>query len=157
LPGDPYHIPRPRVWFKKAMRDAILEGRKTATSRNHRISRRAASSVLAVCGSRFKAVPFAVLRITAVEEMKPSEIFGQHYREEGFNSSEKMVDFADKERLHWDERVPMFFHRFEVIQKLTEEEIHEIMYPWGDGKDLYGRPLATAGSIDNPTSGDDPP
>ena len=105
-----------RVWFKREMKEAILAGRKTATSRTHPLP---LGEVLAVCGSRFKAVPFAILKITDRLPMRVEDTIALFYREEGFDSPEAMGAFADIERLPLiDAKNPVFFHRFQVSELL---------------------------------------
>lgn len=101
-----------RVWFKKEMKEAILKGEKTATSRPHPLP---LEKVQAVSGSRYKAKVFAILDIWERVATKPSHVIGHLYREEGFSSPENMVDFMFKENLHWDEREPLYFHRFKLV------------------------------------------
>lgn len=102
-----------RVWFKKAMREAILTKKKTATSRTHPLP---LGKVQAVSGSRYNAKAFAILDVWERVETKPSHVIGRLYSEEGFNSANEMVDFMFKENLRWNERLPLFFHRFKLIE-----------------------------------------
>ena len=109
-----------RVWFKREMKEAILAGRKRATSRTHPIP---LGEILAVSGSRFNAVPFAILKITDRLPMRVEDIICSFYREEGFNSPEEMGAFADREHLPLiDAKNPIFFHRFVVVKKLIEPQ-----------------------------------
>jgi hypothetical protein len=107
-----------RVWFKREMKEAILAGRKTATSRTHPLP---LGEVLAVSGSRFKAIPFAILNITDRLPMRVADIINSFYQEEGFDSPEAMGAFADRERLPIImAKDPVFFHRFVVVKKLIK-------------------------------------
>jgi len=109
-----------RVWFKREMKEAILAGRKTATTRTHPL---ALGECLAVSGSRFKTVPFAVIKITDRFPARVEDIINSFYREEGFSSPEEMGAFADRERLPLiDAKNPVFFHRFVVVKKLIESQ-----------------------------------
>lgn len=108
-----------RVWFKREMKEAILAGRKTATTRTHPL---ALDECLAVSGSRFKAVPFAIIKITDRFPARVEDVINSFYKEEGFNSPEAMGAFADRERLPViDAKNPVFFHRFEVVRILVAD------------------------------------
>jgi hypothetical protein len=85
-----------RVWFKREMREAILAGRKTATTRTRPLP---LGEVLAVSGSRFKAVPFAIIKIVDRIPTTVENVIACFYAEEGFESPEAMGAFLDKERL----------------------------------------------------------
>jgi hypothetical protein len=106
-----------RIWFKKEMKTAILEGRKTATTRDHPIP---LTQVLAVSGSRFKAQPFAILQIEDRLPIVKDAVFRLFYREEGFNSTEEMQNFAKKEGLLKTDG-QLFYHTFSVVMRLLEE------------------------------------
>jgi hypothetical protein len=103
-----------RVWFKREMREAILAGRKTATTRTHALP---LGEVLAVSGPRFKAVPFAVIEILDRIRTTVENVIAEFYREEGFDSPEAMGAFLEKERLPLlDAQNPVFFHRFKLLR-----------------------------------------
>ena len=105
-----------RVWFKRQMKDATLAGRKTATTRTHPLL---LGEVLAVSGSRFKAVPFAVIEILTRSQTTVENVIAQFYREDGFDSPEAMRAFAKKERLLINKETAVFFHRFKVVKELA--------------------------------------
>jgi len=107
-----------RVWFKKEMKEAILKEIKTATTRNHPIP---LGQVVAVCGSRFKPEPFAILDIQIQIPTFKEHVIYYYYKEEGFKSPEEMIAFAKKEKLlQTDDFV--YFHRFKLIKKLEDGE-----------------------------------
>ena len=109
-----------RVWFKREMKEPILAGRKTATTRAHPLP---LGEVLAVSGSRFNAVPFAIIKITDRIPARVEDVINSFYREEGFDSPEAMGAFADAKRLPViNAKNPVFFHRFEVVRILVAEE-----------------------------------
>ena len=110
-----------RIWFKKEMKNAILEGRKTATTRDHPIP---LTQVLAVSGSRFKPQPFAILQIEDRIPTTKDIVFRMFYREEGFNSSEEMQAFAKKEKL-LETNEQVFYHTFIVLKKLLGDAFPE--------------------------------
>ena len=103
-----------RVWFKKEMRQAILNGKKVSTTRDHPIP---LEQVLAVSGSRFKAEPFAVLSIQDRIPTTIENVIRMFYTEEGFTSPEEMVAYAKKNKLlQTEDRV--WFHRFKIVEIL---------------------------------------
>ena len=106
-----------RVWFKKEMREAILEGKKIATTRDHVLP---LEEVLAVSGSRFKAEPFAILRVHTRLPMQKENVIQMFFEEEGFNSSEEMIAYAKKNRL-LETNDTVYFHKFDLIKKLKEK------------------------------------
>jgi len=102
-----------RVWFKKEMRQAILDGKKVSTTRNHPIP---LGQVLAVSGSRFKAEPFAVLEILDRTPTTVSGVIRMFYEEEGFSSPQQMEAYAKKNKLlQTDSQV--WIHRFKIVEK----------------------------------------
>lgn len=106
-----------RVWFKREMKEAILAGRKTATTRDYPLT---LGKNLAVTGSFYKAAPFAVLKVTERFPTTLENVIAWFYREEGFDSPEAMGAFLDRERLPLlDAKNPVFFHRFQVIKVLS--------------------------------------
>jgi len=101
-----------RVWFKKEMRQAILDGKKVSTTRNHSIP---LGQVLAVSGSRFKAEPFAVLEILDRIPTTVSDVIRMFCKEEGFSSPEQMEAYAKKNKLlQTDSQV--WYHRFKILE-----------------------------------------
>jgi hypothetical protein len=101
-----------RVFFKKEMRQAILDGKKVSTTRDHPIP---LGRVLAVSGSRFKAEPFAVLEIQDRIPTKIADVTQLFYREEGFTSPEEMAVYAEKNKLlQTDNQV--WYHRFKITE-----------------------------------------
>ena len=105
-----------RLWFKKEMKYAILKGQKTATTRDHPIS---LGQVIAVCGSRFKPEPFAILEIQGRLPIRKDSVIHMFYREEGFSSSEEMEAFAKKEKLLQTNDV-VYFHKFKLVGLLGQ-------------------------------------
>jgi len=105
-----------RVWFKKEMRDAILEGRKTSTTRNHPLPLQP-EKLLAVSGSRFKAVPFAVLEVHTRIPMTVQNVFEMFYKEEGFESVAEMYLYSKKNKLLQNGGT-VYFHRFKIVEKV---------------------------------------
>jgi len=102
-----------RVWFKKEMREAILTGRKTATTRDHPLP---LEKVQAVGGSRYKAQVFAILEITDRLPVIWRDVIRMFYHEEGFSSSDEMQSYALKHGLTQNLKRPMFFHRFKLAE-----------------------------------------
>ncbi len=82
---------RPRIWFKQDMAKAILNGKKTSTTRDHE---RKPGVYLAVMGDYYHAIPFASIRIEGVEETTWAKVFEENWREEGFNSPGHMRDWC---------------------------------------------------------------
>ena len=103
-----------RVWFKKEMRQAILDGKKVSTTRDHPLP---LEKVLAVSGSRFKAEPFAVLEIVYQLRTKIATVVQTFYREEGFSSSEELLAYAKKNKLLQTDG-PVWYHRFKIVERL---------------------------------------
>ena len=102
------------VWFKQEMKQAILNGAKTATTRDHALPK---EQVLAVTGSRFHPEPFAILEITERFQTSVENVTRKFWREEGFQSQEGMVEFCKTNGLLQTEK-PVFFHKFKLIKKV---------------------------------------
>jgi hypothetical protein len=101
-----------RVFFKKEMRQAILEGKKVSTTRDHPIP---LGQVLAVSGSRFKAEPFAVLEILDRVPTTVRGVIRMFYEDEGFSSPQQMLAYAKKNKLlQTDGQV--WVHRFKIVE-----------------------------------------
>jgi hypothetical protein len=100
-----------RLWFKFEMRRAILDGKKTSTTREHPVS---LGEVLAVSGSRFYPKPFAVLEIRDRFPTTVQNVVTMFYKEEGFTSPEDMTDFLKRNKLLKND-VPVYFHVFKVV------------------------------------------
>ena len=98
----------PRIWFKEDMARAILNGKKTSTTRDHE---RKEGTYLAVMGSRFEARPFATIRIQRIEVTTWAEVFEQHWRTEGFNSPEHMRQWCKANGLA-ESTGHVFLHHF---------------------------------------------
>jgi len=105
-----------RVWFKVEMRDAILAGRKTATTRDHLLP---LGDVRAVTGSRYAATPFAILTIRDRLATTLASVVSRHYREEGFASPELMHGYALAHGLPHEMAAHVWFHRFQVKERLA--------------------------------------
>lgn len=103
-----------RVWFMKEMRDAILARKKTATTRYHPLK---LESYQAVCGSRFNAVPFAILKIESRIPTTWGNVVLQFYREEGFDTPGDMIRFGKAHRsIHDNPDDKVFYHVFSVTE-----------------------------------------
>lgn len=103
-----------RIWFKEEMKNAILNGNKTATTRDHQ---KALGEWEATTGSFDQAKPFAIINIT---ENSPNTWAHSlaHWKEEGFDSKEDMHRFAFETGLNRYSRAPvLYFHRFLVIRQ----------------------------------------
>lgn len=105
-----------RVWFKQEMKQLILEGRKTATSRPHPLP---TEQVQAVSGSRFKAKVFAILEITTRIPSTWRNIIRLFYDVEGFRSPEEMEAYGLKQGLVKNCDDPAFFHRFKLVEVVS--------------------------------------
>ena len=106
------------VWFKKEMQQAILEGKKTSTTRDHPLP---LTQVLAVSGSRFKPKPFAILEIEDRLPTTKDVVMRMFYKEAGFESPREMLEYAKKNKLlQTDGQV--FYHTFIVLKKLEVEQ-----------------------------------
>jgi len=106
------------LWFKKEMRQAILDGKKVSTTRDHPIH---LGQVQAVSGSRFKAEPFAVLEIDTRLPMRIPDVIRMFYKEEGFTSPEEMIVYAKKNKLLQND-VPVWYHRFKIVKTGADRE-----------------------------------
>lgn len=106
-----------RLWFKKEMKDAILRGDKRATTRNHKLKVR--GLYRAVSGQRFKAEPFAILKITSRREIEHlAKHCMAHFPQEGFNSGQEMIDFIRANLPNYIEnyeQAALYYHTFRVI------------------------------------------
>ena len=103
-----------RIWFKKEMKQAILDGEKVSTTRDHPIP---LEKILAVSGSRFKAEPFAVLEIQDRIPATVENVIRLFYKEEGFSSPEEMTVYAKKNKLLQTENY-VFYHKFKIVKLL---------------------------------------
>lgn len=100
-----------RIWFKEDMAKAILDGRKTSTTRDHD---RGVGEFVAVVGDYYHAKPFARIRVTAVEQTTWAKVFRENWREEGFNSPNHMSEWCEANGLaHATGTV--YLHRFVVV------------------------------------------
>lgn len=117
------------------MREAILAGRKVATSRPHPLP---LERVQAVSGSRFDAKVFAVLEIADRIPSTWRTIIRMFYREEGFGSPEEMQAYGVKQGLVKNLDDPAFFHRFKLVEavkvacaprKLSRREVSARRHP----------------------------
>lgn len=99
-----------RLWFKKKMRDAILLGVKTRTSRTHPLD--VGHEYLAVSGSRFKAQPFGVIKIESRFPTTLRKICEDLYQEEGFSSPKDAWMFVTKELPQYQTSEILYTHRF---------------------------------------------
>ena len=104
-----------RVWFKGEMKEAILAGKKTATTRSHALP---LGENQAVSGSRFKAEPFAILNVTDRFPTTLENVIRMFYREESFQSPDDMVRFLTKERLLLKTQGSVYFHRFVLVRAI---------------------------------------
>jgi len=102
------------IWFKKEMRQAILDGKKISTTRDHPIP---IGQVQAVSGSRFKAEPFAVLEIQDRVPTTVDNVIRMFYKEEGFSSPEEILAYAKKNKLLQTD-VLVWYHRFKIVKRL---------------------------------------
>jgi hypothetical protein len=106
-----------RTWFKKEMRQAILDGKKVSTTRDYPIP---IGQVEAVSGSRFKPEPFAILEIQDRIPTKVEDVIRMFYKEEGFNSPEEMVAYAKKNKLLQND-VRVWYHRFKIVEETNKK------------------------------------
>jgi hypothetical protein len=107
-----------RLWFKFEMRRAILDGKKTSTTREHPLF---FGEHLAVSGSRFHAKPFAVLEIRDRFPTTVQNVITMFYKEEGFTSPDDMRDFLKRNKLLTND-VPVYFHVFKVLKTLESPD-----------------------------------
>ncbi len=103
-----------RIWFKKEMKQAILDGKKVSTTRDHPIL---LGEIQAVSGSRFKPEPFAVLEIQDRIPTTVENVIRLFYKEEGFSSPEEMTAYAKKNKLLQTEN-NVFYHKFKIVKFL---------------------------------------
>lgn len=107
-----------RLWFKEEMRAAILQGTKTCTTRYHELKK--GQQYRAVSGSRFKAKPFAVIKILTSIPTNWGVVTGGFYMPEGFKSQFAMTKYLIKNdliRKDFDDLV--FSHSFEVVERIA--------------------------------------
>jgi len=102
------------VWFKKEMRQAILDGKKVSTTRDHPIP---LGKIQAVSGSRFKPERFAILDIQDRIPTSITDVIRLFYKEEGFTSPEEMILYCKKNKLLQND-VPVWYHRFKLVEKV---------------------------------------
>jgi hypothetical protein len=107
-----------RTWFKKEMRQAILDGKKVSTTRDHPIP---LGQVLAVSGSRFKPEPFAILLIQDRIPTTAGNVLHSFYKEEGFASSEEAIAYAKKNKL-LQKDCTVFYHRFKIVETIRHQQ-----------------------------------
>lgn len=103
-----------RIFFKDEMKAAILNGNKTATTRDHQ---KAHGEWEACTGSYYHAKPFAVINITE-NDLNTWAHSLEHWKDEGFDSLEDMHRFAYETGLNRYARVPaLYFHQFVVVRQ----------------------------------------
>lgn len=102
-----------RLWFKKEMRDAIVRGEKTSTSRKHPL--KVGETYTAVCGSRFNAYPFAHVKIDSIQLLPFGDVARLHWKEEGFKSEKDMQTWISA-HLPGYEGVELWYHEFHVLK-----------------------------------------
>lgn len=102
-----------RLWFKADMRDLVLAGKKTCTTRLHRLN--VGEVYDAVCGSRLNAKPFAKVKILTAWEASWPTITSERFREEGFASPQAMTEWCIKNGLTYHKTWSLFCHDFEVV------------------------------------------
>jgi hypothetical protein len=103
-----------RLWFKKEMKDAILLGKKTATTRIKPLN--VHERYQAVNGSRFKAQPFAVLEITSRREVHDLTYHCiNHFRQEGFSDSVEMGNYIHDNLPQYLTTRPLYYHTFKEV------------------------------------------
>lgn len=96
------------------MKEAILTGQKTATTRYRPLG--VGEKYQAVSGPPFKAEPFAVVEIQDRIPSTWKTVVEMFYKEEGFDSPEKMSKFLWERKLIYSLDDAVFFHRFKVIE-----------------------------------------
>lgn len=104
-----------RVWFTSEMRDLILAGKKSSTTRNHPLK---LEKYTAVSGSRFKAKPFAIIEIQGRIPTVWYRVYNMFYEEEGFVSPDAMYYFLVAKKLMGNHLDEVYYHRFKLIEKL---------------------------------------
>lgn len=116
LLGEP-DLPKRRFWFKREMAEAILEGRKTETTRDHQ---KGLGSWVAVTGSYYDATPFAVIKVVANPPTTWARQVGR-WREEGFTSRNDMAAWCKREGLDRYALAPaLWVHEFTLTRRLVE-------------------------------------
>lgn len=133
-----------RVWFKKEMREAVLTGRKTVTTRDHPLP---LTEVQAVSGSRYNANPFAILDIYMRYPITTERVIEFFYQEEGFNSPEEMREYCRKNRLLQNNFG--YFHKFNVKKNLSAKGLEVDKMPLCvdlcSGYGCFSQPFLDAG------------
>lgn len=100
-----------RLWFKKEMKKAILEGRKRATTRLKPLH--VGERFQAVSGSRYDAKPFAIIEITSRRKIDSLvEHCTKHYEAEGFQSSLDMAGYIRDNLPQYRKIRPLYYHTF---------------------------------------------
>lgn len=100
-----------RVWFKKEMRELILAGKKDGTTRTHPLK---LEEYTAVSGSRYAAVPFAIIKIVDCLPMTWEKIARLFHVQEGFETPAAYLDYVHKQKLLTDWNQEVFYHSFVV-------------------------------------------
>jgi hypothetical protein len=104
-----------RLWFKAAMKYAILQCHKSATTRINPL--KVGECYQAVSGSRFKAEPFAVLQITSRRKVEDLTYHcTNHFRQEGFSSPVAMGEYISKNLPEYVHTRPLYYHTFKEVQ-----------------------------------------
>lgn len=102
-----------RIWFKQLMAQAIKDGKKTSTTRDHPLK---LEQYQAMGGSRYKAKPFAKIEITEKIPLTWEAVMNMHHKEEGFETSLAMLIYLQANDLIKNFSSDMvFFHRFKVV------------------------------------------
>lgn len=97
--------------FTDEMRDAILQGRKTATSRTHRYGH---------AGDTLDS-PAGPIRLVEVRRATLAEVADSHHLEEGFATPEgfRTIWMRLHPRAGWQPEQLVWFHRFERVSEVT--------------------------------------
>jgi uncharacterized protein YqfB (UPF0267 family) len=109
-----------RIFFTKEMKEAVLSGRKTATTRDHQ----KALGIYDACTGSWRN-PKSVKKFAVIDIFENGQNTWKHsldcFAEEGFNSFEEMQTFAFKTGLAviYGKALAVYFHRFKVIQTVT--------------------------------------
>ena len=106
-----------RIWFKKQMAEAIIEGRKTSTTRDHPLK---LEQYQAVRGSRYNAKVFSKIEIQDRFPTYWEYVAELFFKEEGFGSQEEMLEYLRKEKLVKKSDDFVYFHRFKVVELLAQ-------------------------------------
>ena len=115
--GGDFIVGQKPVWFKKDMATATLEGRKTMTTRDHRLT---LGLHTAVSGSRFKRRNFAIIKVLDSIETNWVRVVGLYYREEGFESPRKMMDWCKANGLNYaNSDRQLYRHPYELVRKIA--------------------------------------